>query len=128
MYTDSPLDSTDSVVFIVYSGSSGLIQTTGIRWRFSDWGYFIFPCTPIDFSHKLTTTPPTVVNKTWEVRHTTDELKIKCNGIEVLHFIYNNTYDTRCIGAAKGKVVTKIVFHTEDTATKKFKTGLKNGK
>ena len=125
LYTESAFGSDGKVSFNVYTASGDAI--VGISWRFLDWGYFIFGCTPFDYSHKLTTTPTAVVNKTWEARHTTDELKMKCNGIEVLHFIYTNTYLNGCTLKAKGKEVSLIIFTIHDTATKKFMTGLING-
>ena len=64
-------------------------KITDISWRFSDWGFCISDCTvysvqftAIEYSLKLTAVPAEV-NKTWEITTTTDDLRIKCNGVEV---------------------------------------------
>ena len=46
----------------------------------------------IYYSLKFPVTPPTDVNKTWEITFTTEDVKIKCNTLQVLHFIFNNTH------------------------------------
>ena len=88
---------------------------TGIRWRFSDWAYLIAFCTY--FTLKFTATPPPGINKTWEITATTEELKIKCNTLEVLHFIFNDTYDHECAKKVKGKKASIVTFTAIDTAT-----------
>ena len=72
---------------------------TDVLCRFSDWGCDIVACTPYDYDSgqyytlKFPVAPPTGVKKTWEVTVTTEDLKIKYNNLEVLHFIFNNTYE-----------------------------------
>ena len=95
--TESVTGSSDVVDFHLYTDSG---YFTSIYWRFSDWGYYIHYCTPYDYSLKFPVTPPTGVNKTWEITFTTD-VKIKCNSLQVLHFIFNNTYDGRCTSRVK---------------------------
>ena len=75
-----------------------LDDITRIRWRFKDWGYIIKDCTPGDYYLKFPVTPSTGANKTWEVSVTPEDVKIKCNTLEVLHFIFNNTFidDDNC--------------------------------
>ena len=114
--TESVTGSSDKVVFYLYP-DSGYI--TNIYWRFSDWGYYISYCTPRDYSLKFPVTPPTDVKKTWEITFTTEDVKIKCNSLQVLHFIFNNTHDGRCTSKVKGKIATRIQFWT-DTATEMF--------
>ena len=87
--TESVTGSSDEVGFYLYP-DSGYI--TYIMWRFSDWGYIIKYCTPYGYSLKFPVTPPTDVNKTWEITFTTEDVKIKCNTLQVLHFIFNNTH------------------------------------
>ena len=82
--------SLDTVYFYLYIDNFNNVITAA-SWRFSDWGYYIAFCTPSDYSHKFTTVPQDVVNKEWEVTANTDGIKILCNGLEVLHFIYNDT-------------------------------------
>ena len=117
--TESVTGSSDEVIFSLYTDSGDHI--TNIRWRFSDWGYEIYICTPGDFSLKFPVTPPTDVNKTWEITFTTEDVKIKCNTLQVLHFIFNNTHYDTCTSFVKGKIATRIQFWT-DTATKMFKS------
>ena len=65
-------------------------------------------------------TPPTGANKTWEITVTPEDIKIKCNTLEVLHFIFNNTYNTDCTRSVKGRRAIEIAFGNIDTATKMF--------
>ena len=115
--TESVTGSSDIVVFHLYT-DSGYI--TRIMWRFSDWGYIIDYCTPHYYSLKFPVTPPTDVNKTWEITFTTEDVKIKCNSLQVLHFIFNNTHNGDCTSQVKGKIATRIKFWSGDTATKMF--------
>ena len=99
---------------------------TDVLLRFSDWGYDIGYCTPYDhntrqyYTLKFPVAPPTGIKKTWEVTVTTQDLKIKCNSLGVLHSIFKNTYRDDCAGKVKGNVATKVQFHKRDTATKTF--------
>ena len=102
-------------------------EITNIQWAFNSWKYFIEHCTVFDLpTITFPVTPPTGINKTWEVTFTEEELKIKCNTLEVLHFIYNNTLinDDGCTAKVKGKKPVSIVFSKYDTATKGFKSSL----
>ena len=117
--TESVTGSSDEVGFLLYTDSGGLITT--IYWRFSDWGYIIAYCTPLPhYSLKFPVTPPTDVNKTWEITLTTEDVKIKCNTLQVLHFIFNNTHRDVCTSKVKGKIATRILFSASDRATKMF--------
>ena len=116
--TESVTGGSDVVDFNLYPDSRNAI--TRITWRFRDWGYYIVYCTPYDYSLKLPVTPPTDVNKTWEITFTTEDVKIKCNTLQVLHFIFNNTHRDVCTSYAKGKIATRINFYSWDTATKMF--------
>ena len=115
--TESVTGGSDMVFFYLYPDSD--VQITNIRWKFSDWGYYIAYCTPGDFSLKFPVTP-TDVNKTWEITFTTEDLKIKCNTLQVLHFIFNDTHTSYCTSKVKGKIATRIRFQSHDTATKMF--------
>ena len=117
--TESVTGSSDAVVFILYP-DSGYI--TAIIWRFIDWRYYINYCTPGYYSLKFPVPPPTGVNKTWEITFTTEDVKIKCNSLQVLHFIFNNTHYPDCTSQVKGKIATRIVYSSSDTATKMFKS------
>ena len=117
--TESVTGGSDYVDFYLYPDSGGYI--TNIYWRFSDWGYVISSCTPCCYSLNFPVTPPTDVNKTWEITFTTEDVKIKCNTLQVLHFIFNNTHNGDCTSKVKGKIATGIRFYSGDTATKMFK-------
>ena len=116
--TESATGSSDYVDLYLYDDSGSYI--TSISWRFNDWGYAIDYCTPYDYSLKFPVTPPTGVNKTWEITLTTEDPKIKCNTLQVLHFIFNNTHDADCTSIVKGRKATRIKFWDTDTATKMF--------
>ena len=119
--TESVTGSSDAVDFTLWTDSADYI--TNIRWRFSDWGYYIHYCTPYPhYSLKFPVTSPTDVNKTWEITFTTEDVKIKCNTKQVLHFIFNNTHTSYCTSQVKGEIATRILFYTSDTATKMFKS------
>ena len=117
--TESVTGSSDFVGFSLYTDSGGWF--TNIYWRFSDWGYIIDYCTPYPYSLKFPVTPPTDVNKTWEITFTTEDVKIKCNSLQVLHFIFNNTHYPDCTSKVKGNIATRIKFWSGDRATKMFK-------
>ena len=117
--TTESVTGSDKVYFTLYPDIGDYI--TNVMWRFSDWGYVIIHCTPY-FSLKFPVTPPTDVNKTWEVTFTTEDVKIKCNTLKVLHFIFNNTHYDDCTSLVKGKIATSIRFSSDDTATKMFKS------
>ena len=121
--TESVTGGSDRVGFLLYTDSGSYI--TGIIWTFSDWGYYIEYCTPYsytfsNYSLKFPVTPPTDVNKTWEITFTTEDVKIKCNTLQVLHFIFNNTHNGDCTSEVKGKIATRIKFWWSDRATKMF--------
>ena len=119
--TESVTGGSDRVDFNLYTVNSGYIAN--IYWRFNDWGYYISYCTPEDYYQKFPVTPPTGVNKTWEITFTTEDVKIKCNTLQVLHFIFNSTHDERCTRTVKGRIATRIsISFWGDTATKKFKS------
>ena len=85
-----------------------------ITWRFKDWSYCIEHCTPFAFSLKFTKAPPIEVDKVWEITLTTDDVRIKCNKEEVLHFVYNNTYNARCTTRVRNRKIEAVEFHSHD--------------
>ena len=89
-----------------------------ITWRFKDWKYYIDHCTPYAYSLKFTSVPPAEVNKIWDITLTADDVRIKCNKKEVLHFVYNNTYNTRCTTRVRNKEVMAVRFGYHDAAKK----------
>ena len=115
--TESVTGNSDEVGFYLYASSG---HVTKIYWTFKDWGYVITYCTPTEYSLKFLVTPPTGVSKTWEITVTTEDVRIKCNTLQVLHLTFNNTHDERCTSRVKGKIATTIRFHSYGTATKMF--------
>ena len=87
--------------------------------------YQIRFCTPVSNFLRFPVTPPTGVKMTWEITVTTEDVKIKCNNLEVLHFIFNDTYrdDGVCTKHTQGKIANKVKFGINDTATKMFASG-----
>ena len=118
--TESVTGSSDVVDFSLLTDHGGYITYNYFTWRLSDWGYYVRYCTPYYYSLKFPVTPPTDANKIWEITLTTEDVKIKCNTLQVLHFIFNNTHDGRCTSRVKGKIATRIEFWSGDTATKMF--------
>ena len=116
--TESVTGGSDEVYFSLWTDSGGHI--TNIIWRFSDWGYVIIYCTPNGNFIKFPVTPPTGVNKTWEITFTTVDVKIKCNSLQVLHYDLYLANDNECIDLVADKIATRIEFNTGDTATKMF--------
>ena len=122
--TESVTGGGDQVYLHLYADSGAGVGVTYIIWRFKDWAYVIRSCTPAHYSLKFPVTPPTDVNKTWEVTFTTEDVKIKCNSLQVLHFIFNNTHNGACTSNVKGKKATRVLFNLIDTATKMFTSEL----
>ena len=119
--TESVTGGSDVVNFILCSDSRTWISYIALIFR--DWTYGITYCTPGGWPLplKFPVTPPTAVKKTWEITFTTEALKIKCNTLQVLHFILNNTHHDQCIAEVKGKIARGIKFYGKwDTATKMF--------
>ena len=117
--TKSVTGGSDQVILRLYSKSGAYIS--GIWWRFSDWAYFITHCTPGVFSLKFPVAPPIGVQKTWEVALTKNNVKIKCNTLQVLHYIYNNTYNSECNKEVAGKRPREVEFRKGlDSASKMF--------
>ena len=104
------------VYFYLYPDVGDFI--TYITWRFSIWACFISECIPDGNLHGFSVTPPTGVEKTWEVTVTPTDMKIKCNTLEVLHFIFENGVLSSCKAHVKGKKASKVAFSSDDTATK----------
>ena len=120
--TESAIGADDVLGFSLFTDDDKKI--TNYRWRLDDWAYIVNDCTPEDWSLKFPVTPPTDVEKTWEVTATAEAINIKCNTLEVLHFIYRNSYNGQCENKAKGKTPTSIQFRMGDAASKLFKSEL----
>ena len=115
MKTESAAGSSDVVDITLYKSRNTRVAT--MRIMFKDWRCRIPYCTPDYIPLKLTPVLA-AVNKIWEVTTVPDELKIKCNGVEVLHFIYNNTYQGCC--EVKGMEISDVRIEIDNNATIKF--------
>ena len=73
---------------------------TIFRWRFIDWAYQIDYCTPNDYSQKINSTPPAERDRIWDVA-IADDIRMKCNGAEVLHLEFNEAADADCTSKVK---------------------------
>ena len=124
----SPLGS-NTVYFITNSadGSGDIVKfalldkrfVTHLVFSFKDWGYSIAYCTPGIRILKFTTTPPSVSvkHKIWELTKSVNGLNLKCNGVEVLDFVYRDEYNPKCVTQVKGKETTRLRVSEDDTAT-----------
>ena len=81
-------------------------------------------CTPAYNVLKFPVTPPAGVPKTWKITATPEYVKIKCNNLEVLHFILNNENKSYCTSTIKGRTPEKVRFASDDSATKMFTSDL----
>ena len=105
------------------TGGSDKVKFSGgwitMWWWFTDWKFEIINCT--HFGNPLTfpVTPPTGVRKTWEVTLTPEDVVIKCNAVEVLHFVFDIRHDSSCT-LVKGHKAIQVLFSGDDTATRMF--------
>ena len=115
--TESVTGSDDVLLIHLYESKTNAITVISVY--FMDWRCTVVFCIPDDPQLKLTAVP-TAVNKIWEVTTTPDELRIKCNGVEVFHFIYNDTYLSACNNRIKGKAVTNVLVEITNNAALLF--------
>ena len=92
--------------------------------------YWIVHCTG-SFIDSLTVQPPEEVDKIWTIRKTNTTLNIECNRVEVLHYEFSDSSDSRCVTNWGGDVVRKIKFDTgSDSASNSYReksTGISDG-
>ena len=100
--------------------SKNMSEITRLALEFSKWKFYIDHCLPKYSSANFTVTPLLEARKTWEFTVTTEYMKIKCNGVEVLHFLYRNSNVTNCRSRVEGQEVAKVKFRMYDTASKSF--------
>ena len=125
--TESIYGSKDTVTLVLYNDRPKSRSLAHIFWRFSDWGYSLQFCSLYGYGLKFPVHPPNEGNKVWELTTTAIDLKLKCNDVEVLHFIFNKTYDDRCT-EVKWNTAAEVAFLKVDTATKKFTSTLITGR
>ena len=116
--TEGVAGQSHTVMFRLFT--DGGYWITDIAWTYENWGYAIRECTSWAYDQQLAVVAQGMDTMIWEVTHTTEDLTIKCNGVEVLHFIYTNQYNASCIATAKGKEVSDVEFLIYDDATKEI--------
>ena len=99
--TESVTGGSDKIGFSLLTDSG--FRITNIYWRFSDWGCYIHHCLPENYALKFSGAPPNGVEKTWEVTATPGYVRIKCDTLEVFHFVFSDTYNDDCTAEVKGK-------------------------
>ena len=106
---DNHIDYYERIELDLYSNSSGYITEVTIRVDGESWQFKIRHCT----SYYLPlTNVPTETNKTWVITATEAHLNMKCNGVEVLHFVYDDSPDYECKSEVKGNSVHAVKFDT----------------
>ena len=83
------------IELFLYTDSGLRILDISIQQEHENWMYEIFWCTPRYYKLPLTNVP-TEKNKTWFITATEAHLNIKCNGVEVLHFVYDDSPRFEC--------------------------------
>eukprot|EP00116_Pleurobrachia_bachei_P013957 sb/3474219/ len=61
--------------------------------------------------------PPVIAEKIWTITKTETTLIIRCNNVEVLNYLFADSFDTQCVTKFGGDVVGKIRFWKTDTAS-----------
>nr|AFK75458.1 putative secretory peptide-48 [Pleurobrachia bachei] len=116
--TDSTAGSGNHIVLFTHTkDETGLVG--GVRLKFgSTITYFIGFCELS--SGAFPVQPPDEVDKIWTIRKTASDLNIICNEVELLHYKFSDSSDSRCVQRCRwaGDVVDKIQFSSEhDTAS-----------
>ena len=93
--TRDMVSSVGEIEFELYTSSGRRIIEVTIHKEHENWMYELYWCTPRSYNLPLTNVP-TEKNKTWFVTATEAHLNIKCNGVEVLHFVYNDSPRIEC--------------------------------
>ena len=105
---ESHMDHHEKIELDLYSNSSGYITDVTISLYDESWQFKIWHCT--SFYLPLTNVP-TETNKIWVITATEAHVNMKCNGVEVLHFVYDDSPDYDC-KEVKGNSVHAVEFDT----------------
>ena len=76
------------------------------------WMYTIRHCTTSYSDYLPLTNVPAETDKIWVITATEAYLNMKCNGVEVLHFVYDDSPDYECKRQVKGNSVHAVEFET----------------
>ena len=111
--TDSAAGSDEQVYVWHYTAAGSYIG--GIRLEFSNPPeYYINYC--INYWTPFPVTLPVEQDKIWTITRTASALKVECNGVEVLNFLFSESTDSRCVTWWSWDV-GKIKFSSFDTAS-----------
>nr|AFK75450.1 putative secretory peptide-40 [Pleurobrachia bachei] len=112
--TDSTLGSYDKIILKMYDKDGTSTSRLGVKFS-SPIEYDISSCTS-DFLD-LPVQPPVEVEKIWTITKTETALIIKCNGVEVLNYLFADSSNSKCITRWGVDVVEQIRFKQNDTAS-----------
>ena len=117
--TDSVVGSGELVLVVLYTDQEEYISD--IRLDLSSSAtpkYKIQPCTPPTiFPVDL----PVEQDKIWTITKTATALKIECNDVEVVDYLYSDSSDSRCV-TRFSQDIEKIIFPSDyDTASDEYR-------
>ena len=118
--TDSTLGSNDKIHVMMYNkGANLLISWVAVAFS-SPMKYQLAYCS--DSWTDLPVQPPVDVDKIWTITKTENAYIWTCNNVEVLNYLFAESYDSRCVW--QGDIVDEIVFHPKrDSASDFFRAG-----
>jgi hypothetical protein len=119
--TNSAVGSGDQTVIEYFDKEGRDAGGIGILFSSPRVWYRLFNCAlPTPFPHIL----PTTVNKLWTIEKRRYRTRVFCNEALVLEFtVSDSTCDTRYWETYWGRKVSKIEFHSVDTASEQYRTG-----
>ena len=115
--TDSAVGTWDSIALRLHTDTEGLITVIYVRLT-DPPQYSIYYCTS-----SWTTFPvslPAEQDKIWTFYKTDTALRIECNDVEVLNYLYSEVNDDDCVEKL-GRDVEKIMFGSFDTASDMYR-------
>ena len=115
--TNSATGSEEKIRVVTYMSDGKFLG--GVKVKFSyPMEYAIAYCTGwITFP----TQPPDKVDKIWTIRKTATTLNIEGNGVEVLDYHFSDSSKSECVPRWGGDVVGKIMFLSNDAASKNYR-------
>ena len=118
--SDSTLGSDEQMRVNMFDKDSIFIHSVRVRFNVMIQ-YWITNCT-IDKWVDLPVQPPVDVDKIWTITKTENAYIWTCNNVEVLNYLFAESYDSRCVW--QGDIVDEIVFHPKrDSASDFFRAG-----
>ena len=89
--------------------------------------YHISRCTdgwtslPVQPNEEPTEVPTEEIDKIWTISKTATTLRIECNGVEVLNYLFSDSSYNDCVPRWGGDIVDKIKFKSDDTASASYR-------